>query len=470
MEYIDLKYRFYGFNIDNKAYTYSYWYPNWQNNAVNQTIEGPDTSKNGGSLTTINVPLAGTTTTTPVTIKGVANGNVTGHLQLNDYRAWGDILNVNRDLDYGPFSGQLRFGLWYEFVYNDRNQPYIDYTTGMTYAQLGNAPNVSTILDLKSEINNVQPYFEYEWKPTDRLSITPGYKWEAFTRIHDAIVNQTTLAPLYYTGTYVANLPFFTVRYKVTDEWSVYGQASKGFLAPTVSAFYVFSPSANSIAPQQTTNYQIGAVFKSRDLTADFALYQQDATNFPITYTYASQTTYENGGTARYKGAEFQGTYAFGHYVGMNGFAVTTALGVSNAKYIQGAKTGLAVGDAPRYTAAGGLIYDDKTFFGSLLQKVTGDQYGSQGQIAGVAGNIPTLNKIAAYSSTDFVTGYRYKLPETFVFGKAVELKVGVQNIFDHRAVADISGNPTGQTITTTKLTYTFQSGRYIYGAIKYSF
>jgi len=470
MDYIDLKYSFLGFNIDNKAYTYAYWYPLEQNNAVNQTIEGANNSTNGGSLTTIKVPIAGSTKTTTVTINGVANGDVTGHLQVNNYRAYGDILNISRDLDYGALSGQLRFGLWYEFVFNYRSQPYIDYTTGMTYAQLGNAPNVSTILNLKSEINNVQPFIEYEWKPTDRLSITPGYKWEAFTRIHDAVVNQTTLAPLYYTGTYYANLPFLTARYKLTDEWTVYGQASKGFLAPTVSAFYVFAPTANSIQPQSTTNYQIGAVFKNRDITADFALYQQRLTNFPITYTYASQQTYENGGTARYEGAEFQGTYAFGKYVGMNGFAVTSALGLSNAKYVQGANTGLAVGDAPRYTAAGGLIYDDKTFFGSLLQKVTGDQYGSQGQIANVPGNIVTLNKVAAYASTDFVAGYRYTLPETFTFGKQLEFKLGVTNIFDHRAVADISGNPTGQTLTTTKLTYTFQAGRYIYGGFKFSF
>ena len=38
------------------------------------------------------------------------------------------------------------------------------------------------------------------------------------------------------------------------------------------------------------------------------------------------------------------------------------------------------------------------------------------------------LNKIPDYTSTDFVAGYRYKLPENFVFGKAVEFKLGVQN------------------------------------------
>jgi len=234
----------------------------------------------------------------------------------------------------------------------------------------------------------------------------------------------------------------------------------------------VFNPAQNNIQPQETTNYQIGAVYKSGDITADAAIYQQRATNFPIVTSLSNGLqTYQNGGTAQYRGIEFEGTWAFGHNVGMNGWALTGSAGVSNAKYTQGQYTGMAVGNAPQYTLAGGLLYDDGTYFGSLLQKVTGNQYGSNGQKTWSATTNAGLNYIPDYTSTDFVAGYRYKLPDNFVFGKRVEVKVGVQNIFDHRNVTDIGGNPTGITsVNNTTLTYTFQSGRYVYGAVKYEF
>lgn len=480
MEYIDLKGDVYGFHVDNKLYSYSYWYPNFQNNGADQTIEGAASIANGGTITSVKVPQPNGSKTT-VNFAGINNGDVTGYLKYNDYRAYGDLLAISRDLNWGYASGQLRFGAWFEHVENGRYQGYIDYTTGALYSSLAATSKPTNAaanaaapfkLNLDSNINNFQPYIEYEWKATDKLSITPGYKYESFTRIHDAVVNQTTLAPLDYSHTYMANLPYLTARYKFNDQWTMFGQASQGFLAPGVAAYYVFNPSLNNISPQTTTNYQIGAVYKSGDVTADAAIYQQRATNFPITTNLSNGTqVYENGGTAQYRGVEFEGTWAFGHYVGMNGWALTGSAGVSNAKYTQGQYTGLAVGNAPQYTLAGGLIYDDGTYFGSLLQKVTGNQYGSNGQKTWSTTTNAALNYIPDYTSTDFVAGYRYKLPDNFVFGKMVEVKLGVQNIFDHRNVTDIAGNPTGITsINNTTLTYTFQSGRYVYGAVKYEF
>ena len=46
-----------------------------------------------------------------------------------------------------------------------------------------------------------------------------------------------------------------------------------------------------------------------------------------------------------------------------------------------------------------------------------------------------------------------------------------MQNIFDHRATTDIIGDPTGLTsVNNTTLTYQFQGGRYVYGAVTYNF
>ncbi len=467
MEYIDLKGDFYGFHVDNKVYTYSYWYPNDQNNPASTTNDI------GGTVLSVKIPqFNGTTVKVPIV--GVGANDVTGYIKYNDYRAWGDLLAISRDVSAGWAAGQLRFGAWVEHVDNGRFQEYYDYTKNETYSQLGNGLQESYKVLLESHMNNVQPYIEYEWKPLAGLSITPGYKFEAFTRIHDAAVNNTSLQPLYYSHEYTSNLPFLSTRYKVNDQWTVFAQASEGFLVPTVSAFYVFNPNTVTIAPQETTNYQVGAVYKSGDVTADFAAYQVRSTNFPIITNLSNGSqTYVNGGTAQYRGLEAEGAYAFGRQIGLNGLAFSGAAGLSNAKYTEGQFTELAVGDAPRYTLASGLIFDDSRWFGSLLQKVTGDSYGQNGQKNGSSTTNPTLNKIPAYTTTDFVAGYRFKLPENVFFAKTVELKLGVTNIFDHRNVTEISGDPTG-TLTASAansaLAYTFQSGRMIYGGVKAEF
>ena len=225
-------------------------------------------------------------------------------------------------------------------------------------------------------------------------------------------------------------------------------------------------------------------MYKTRDITADFAIYQQRATNFPIVTTLISgpnageDQIYTNGGTAQYRGAEFQGTWAFGRHVALNNFSIRRPGADRRLRHLQrqiypGRQHRHGGGDAPQFTAAGGLVYDNKTVFGSLLQKVTGSQYGAQGQVAWSPTTDAALNHIAPYTTTNAVVGYRYKLPDYFAngLGKSIEIKVGVQNIFDHRSITDISGNPAGLTsVNNTTLAYSFQSGRYIYGAIKYSF
>ena len=496
LEYIDLKGDMLGFHFHNKAYTYSYWYPSLQNNGADQTNETTP-----GTITSVTItnPASGCTgglATCKTTIKfgGIGATDVTGYVKFNNYRAYGDLFDVSKDVNAGFASGQLRLGAWVEHVDNGRYQQYIDYTTGVNYGNLpatissaGGATaqqqaidlvSASFKLSLNSHITNYQPYIEYEWKPIENLSITPGFKYEAITRDHDGLVNQTTLQPVSFTHTYTKSLPFLSARYRLTPELTVYGQASQGFLIPTVSAYYVYDNAFNSntLAPEETTNYQIGATYKSKLFTAAIDAYQITAKNFPITTTAADGSQfYVNAGTARYQGIEAEGTFAFGQLLGPgfgNGLGAYASAALSDAKFIAGPSNGFAVPNAPKYTLAGGLVYDDGTYFGSLLHKVTGDQYGSGGQVAASATVNPLLNKIAAYDSTDFVMGIRSDVLQKMGFGKKAEFKLGVSNIFDHRALTDVSGKPATLTAANpaNALNYSFQAGRFIYAGLKVDF
>lgn len=467
MEYIKLEGDTLGLHFENTLYTYSYWYPQYQNNGNNQTLEGT-----AGQVASLPYSIKYPTPplgigTTSLKIPGINVGDVIGYLKFNNYRAYGDIFKVSKDFEAGWASGTLRAGVWVEHVDNGRFQQYIDYTTFRTFTSFGVPAYAGYKLDLTSRITNVQPFIEYEWRPIENLTITPGFKYESFTRDHNALVNQTTLAVANYTDTYTSALPFLAVKYKFTPEITAYAQASKGFLAPTVSAFYVFNLSGNSIAPQSTTNYQAGVTYKSPKITADIDIYQITATNFPLTTTYADgSTVYTNAGTARYQGVEFEGSYNI-----MNGLSAYGSGALMSAKYISGQFSGLRVGDAPSYTLAFGAIYDDGKFFGSLLQKFTGDYYGSSGQKLTTNTTAGSLNHISGYNTLDLVIGVRSSAAHDFGVGRSFTAKLGFYNILDHRDTTEIAGDPTGLTsINNTTLTYSFLPGRTIMGSVSIDF
>ena len=467
MEYIDVNGRVAGFRVDNKVYTYSYSYPTYQNNGADQTIEGNASYANGGSINSVSIPTI-TGGKIKQTINGVANGDVTGYIKFNNYRAYGDSLKVERDLDLGMFSGTVRTGIWAEQVDNERFQLYEDYTTGKTYTQLGASNQAAYKLNLASHITNVQPYIEYDWKPIEGLTITPGYKYESFTRHHVAAVNQTTLQPITYDHTYDVSLPFLAARYQVSDEVTVYAQASQGFLAPTVSAYYVFDPSVGGIKPQTTTNYQAGVVFKNERLTADIDIYQVTAENFAITTTTSTgQQYYVNSGTARYQGLEAEGSYSL-----FNGLSAFGSLALMDSRFIKGKNQGLRTPDAPTTTFSVGGIYDDGRFFGSALTKVVGDFYGSGGQTVSTATANSGLNHVSGYNTTDIVVGYRADLMPLTGVAKQATLKLGVYNVFDHKSVAEIGGSPSTlvQNDPKNSLSYSFLPGRLIYGSLSIDF
>jgi iron complex outermembrane receptor protein len=476
MEYVDIDGSVGDWHVDNKVYTYSYWYPSNQNNGADQTVEGIITAANN-PVTKIKIPTGlynpttGKAITTSVTVKGTSPTDVIGYIKYNDYRAFGDIFNLSRDINAGFLSGTARIGVWAEQVDNTRMQQYEDYTTGQTFSNIGNSLRASFKLQLASHITNAQPFAEYEWRPIDRLTITPGFKFESFTRQQDGQVNQTTLQPIDYSHTYTAGMPFLSARYKLTQDVTVYAQASQGFLAPTVSAYYVFNPALGGIKPQVTTNYQAGTVYKTGKITADADVYQVTATNFPVVNTTSTGLQdYINGGTAQYRGIEAEGSYSI-----INGLSAYASGALIQAKYIAGANSGLRVGGAPSFTAAGGFIYDDGKFFGSALQKFTGDAYGSGGQSVNSSFNNASLNHIKGYNTTDMVIGVRVNTAEEFNVGKTAEFKLGIYNAFNHTNITDIGGG-TGTAsspitnINNTNYTYSFLPGRLIIGSASFKF
>jgi iron complex outermembrane receptor protein len=162
----------------------------------------------------------------------------------------------------------------------------------------------SVSYEQRSSWKQYQPFVEFEWNAAPDLTITPGIKYLHFKREIDAPVNQGTRIATTAEQTYTSTLPFLTANYSVNKEWSAYAQIAKGFLVPDLSMFYVNNPNLSTPKPQTSTNYQLGTVHQSRNLTLDADIYYIDFDNKIASTGSGNDLVYYNRGGVVYKGIE----------------------------------------------------------------------------------------------------------------------------------------------------------------------
>lgn len=417
-----------GFTLENTGYTYSY---------INHTLSATDTTQSASDI------LAGTYPGWGTKAGPKGNMDVAGYDKLNSYRVWGDIVRLNKDFDLFGMDGQARTGLWYEISETDRHRFDRDWTLGFIPNPIEKTPSCATSKPAtcalpdpsvqffeRSSWTQYQPFLDVDFHPVDGLTITPGIKYLHFQRKVAAPVGSKTRAPQFDSTTYSHTLPFVSANYKASDSLALYAQYAQGFLVPPLKAFYVPNPTLNTIKPQTSTNYQLGAVYNVNNFTLDGDVYYVRAENAFQSGTVAvpgggTAKIYFNDGTVDYKGIEAEGTYAFTDGM-LDGLAAFANGSLNSAR---GQTKGMAnyhsqIGQAPKWTAAFGLIYTNDGLNVSLVDKFTGQQWADDGE--------PSAYKIGSYSVANFVLGYD--------FGN-FKLQGGVFNLFDNRSVTDISIN-----------------------------
>ena len=407
---------------------YVYYYKNDTESSVDPTLTAADIA-NGTGLGWTPAPGA----------KAVANGDIPGYIKLNKYQIYGDITHLDWDFGFGS----LRPGFWVEHADTHRLRYDYDATRGRNVPDFrqkaGTAANGVIVpqneeYDQNSGWDQYQPFVDLELRPTDRLTITPGFKWVNYTIRVDTLANQKTRTPLNASKTFKKDLEFLTVNYRLQDNWSVYGQYATGILVPDISAFQVAGPTANpsagpdlsGLVPQTSTNYQLGTVYHGARWSADFDLYKIDFKNRISTTTVAAgsplagEVLYFNQGGVTYQGVEGQLTYAFTN--ALSGFVNGS---INDAK---DNATHLQVAKAPKNTFGIGLLYKRGPWAASVIDKYVGEQWANEGQ--------PALVHIAGYHQADLSASFswdRYKL------------EAKVMNIGGGQAVTDIkTANKTG--------------------------
>jgi iron complex outermembrane receptor protein len=437
-EYVNLKDDFGGgLTIEDHGYTYFY---------SNKTISVDD---NSGII-------GGPNTDSPATLPG--SPDIGGYNKGNRYRVFGDILRVNKDWRFGT----LKLGGWIESSSTDRHNILYDFTTGLPDnkyhkkdVKLGLPAVDDNIKTLEtSSWLQWQLFADFEIRPFDNLTLTPGIKYVHFRRtvngVENSLQGDNARGVISGSNTYTQPLYFFTGNYKVAPYWSVYAQFATGFLIPALSALYADQLSLNNLKPSKTENYQAGTVFSRGRFTADLDVYKINVSNLEIPSPNGQY--FINSGNAAYDGIEGEAAYAFPYGIT---FFINGSL--NKAKNTTADQTEL---NAPKWTDAVGILYDYHRWQASLIWKEVGSQVvyvdGGKATVTpdGIALAPNQEREIGPYNTFNASIGYD--------FGP-VRVKVAGYNLADHRNVTSITGPTAGDF-------FTFQAGREVLATIEAKF
>ncbi len=436
-EYADLKGELFpSLTAENQLYTYFY---------ANKTT----------SVNDISGLVGGANTSPPNITKAPQSAtDIGGYDKLNEYRVWGDVVRVNKEWSFGT----LKMGGIVETSSTNRHNLFEDLTLGIPDNKFKPGPSLPTLtaptnakLQEDSKWLQYQLFADFDWKVTDALTVSPGFKYVDFDRTVNA-ANESTAGgsknqPLHATNTYTQPLYFVTANYKIRSDWAVYGQVATSFLIPSLSDLYTTEASIQSLQPEKTTSYQAGTVFTHGDITADADVYRVDATNLILgckildAVTHVPTAANCNFGTARYTGVEGEAAYHFdfGLTVFVNG-SLNSAKQLATAAntVVSTPNTAGELPNAPKWTDAAGVIYSRGPIQGSVTYKQSGAYISSDGP------------RMSGYDTID-ASG-------TYDFGHYA-VKLQVFNIADKRAVTALSGG-----------LYSFQAGREVLATLSAKF
>ena len=379
-----------------------YWYDYDNNTESPQSVADLVSPSPGPQVSPSSAPIDATLPT-----------DIGGYYKILHYKVTGDIFRFNDDFRYGTLrTGALLEGATsYRYLFNwdlTANHPDLANPGGTNgYAQY----------DEGSKWFQYQLFADFEWHPTDHLTVTPGVKYQHEKRSITATAEPDGF-PAYGTKIYHKPAYFLTANYKLTDFWSVYAQTATALLIPPLKTLAAQGGAAANTQPQQSLTTQVGTVITHGAMTFDADVYKIHATNVLFNETGFACKCYRNLGTGNYYGVEFEGAYTIG-----SGLAIF-ANGSINRAIDTNPGDGsppMEFSNAPEATGALGLLYQQGHWGGSLYEKYVGTQLGGDG--ATWIGGYGTVNGTISYK-----------------FGDHVEVRFAAFNLADKRPMTDFDG------------------------------
>ena len=347
--------------------------------------------------------------------------DVPGQMARNDLRAYGEVARLVGAL---PF-GEIRAGFWVEHQANSRSQYEVDMTLGgVPNPVLAPVPGVagSAAIDRsqRETLNTAQPFVELAWTITPALTLTSGLKFVVFDRNVAAPVMEGTRLTLRTDATYRSALPAVTLHYDIRRGWSAYLQAAKGFLAPQLQVLDVADPKSNPVAPEQTWNFQAGTSWRGQRWAVSADAYYIDFDNMIGSRSVGAETEVFNEGGVNYLGLEGDATFAAG-----SGFSLYGNGSLNSARQ---RSDGAPVPNAPQATLAGGVLYRQGAWNGSVINKWGGARYGDTERRQG----LDPFNQLDLNAGWVSSAAFPGMLP--------VKVQASALNVLDSRKVNALAG------------------------------
>ena len=403
--------------VDTKGYTYSY------NNHQNYTnTQGGSISTSGCAANSSGVYPCGTD-------------------KLNSYRKYGEITSISQVSKYGIF----RTGLWYEWATTNRYQ--------IPQNPLTSADSVLPNFHEKFYTNSYQPFAEYEYHPTTRLTLTGGFKYAHYTQDLTQFadngktigsVDPVTKLPFtarYSSAGYNSYLPSGDANYRLRDNWSVYGQISTGSVIPPSNVFDQAGTVSVLPKPSFALTMQTGTVLKLHRMTFDADYYH---VHFGNAYTAIADPNIQSG-TQFYSSGDsvtqgFEGEtnialaqglnlYANGTY-GVAKYASQTVNNVVNVNYQKW------VANTPANTEAIGMTYSRRNLDFGIFDKRVGPMWNDNS----------TFNQVVPidpFSITNLFFNYTVRGGSHL---DGTKVRFSLNNLFDTRNIISVSPSTKGAT------------------------
>ena len=363
------------------------------------------------------------TATTPPVAVTPSNGSD----KLNSYKTYGNVLRLTKASD----TGILRTGLWLD---NANSARYTVPSNPFTWAAT-NLPDYSELYTTTT----IQPYFEYEYKYSKELSVTPGVKYASYSQKYTHLQDNKTGKGAVFTATtpgstiehsieYSDVLPSLDVRYKLSPDLTVYGQYAVGDQIPSTSVFDI--PNAAITVPPKPTKAattQFGTVFNAANYTAAADVYYSE-----LDSTYSCD---KNTGVCTPSGTQYnQGIEAEVNFMLGSGFNLYMNATYGSLKY---ASDGKWVAGAPSDTETVGLTYVNQGWATGFNVNRVGTVYND--------GKNPVHEgyQLDPVVLSNLFVNYTIKTPSSQT--KQAKVQFAVNNVFDSHAITAVSAGTAGQ-------------------------
>lgn len=282
---------------------------------------------------------------------------------------------------------------------------------------------------------NIAPFVENIFRINNRLSITPGFRFEYLRSTSDGY-KESGGVKIFSNENRERYIPLFGIgtEYKVTTNTDVYANISQAYRPITYSQITpigVTSKIDPNLKDAQGFNADLGyrgtiKNYLNFDLGLFYIAYNKRIGTVLINSgSNAPYTLRTNVANSVHKGLESYIEFNLLKYLNNNsdkGLSIFNSLALIDAKYTSGEFKGNRVEASAKYINRVGLTYFDKKLSGTLQMSNVGDAFGDATNVR--LSSDPVAGYIPAYSVFDASATYRIK---------RYSLKAGINNIADKK-------------------------------------